>query len=179
MWTGILFMALLSGTLAGALWLVGTRLRINQDPAVEEINGCLPQIQCGQCGYPGCRPYAQAIIDGRAKINQCAPGGQTTIMALARLLDRPVVPVNPDYGEHKSPAVAFIDEQACIGCALCLKACPVDAILGAPRFMHTVIEQECTGCELCIQPCPVNCISLTADPTSAMPSSQPFPATGS
>jgi electron transport complex protein RnfB len=165
MWSGILLMTTLAGAIAAVLWVAGTRLRTQWDPAVEKINATLPQIQCGQCGYPGCRPYAEAIINGQAQIDQCAPGGDATVTALAHLLDRPVVPVNPDFGEPQPPALAFIDEQACIGCALCLKACPVDAILGAPRFMHTVIASECTGCELCIPPCPVDCISLIVTPT--------------
>jgi len=126
----------------------------------EAIDDLLPQTQCRQCGYPGCRPYAEAVATGRAGINQCAPGGDETIRGLAALLDLPFTPLDPAYGATKPPAVAVIDEALCIGCTLCIKACPVDAIAGAARLMHTVIAAECTGCELCVPPCPVNCISL-------------------
>jgi len=132
----------------------------DQDPLVERINQLLPQTQCRRCGYPGCRPYAEAITRGDAGINQCPPGGAAGIRALAKLLGRQPLPLNPENGEFKPPAVAVIDEQACIGCTLCIQACPVDAILGATRQMHTVIADECTGCELCLPPCPVDCIDL-------------------
>src|SRR5262245_61826495 len=110
----------------------------------DEIDALLPQTQCRQCGYPGCRPYAQAIAKGRAGINQCPPGGEDTIQALAALLGRPVVPLAPEFGVVKPPMVAVIDEAVCIGCTLCIQACPVDAIAGAARLMHTVIAGECT-----------------------------------
>jgi electron transport complex protein RnfB len=147
------------GALAGlGLGLAAARLRVQGNDVVDRIDALLPQAQCGQCGYPGCRPYAEAIADGRAAIDLCPPGGEATARGLARLLDRePVVPaiVAP-------PSTAVIDESACIGCALCLAACPVDAIVGAQRHMHTVIAAECTGCGLCLPPCPVDCIDLVS-----------------
>lgn len=124
------------------------------------IDALLPQTQCGQCGYAGCKPYAAAIADGAADINQCPPGGDAAALALSRLLGVAYKPLNIAYGVHKPKALAAIDESICIGCTLCLQACPVDAILGAARHMHTVIAAECTGCELCIAPCPVDCISM-------------------
>jgi len=133
---------------------------LRQDPVVARIDALLPQTQCAQCGFPGCRPYAEAIAAERADINQCPPGGEATVQALAELLGREPKPLNPDHGSHKPPAVAFIDEPRCIGCTLCIQACPVDAILGAARQMHTVISAECTGCALCLPPCPVDCIEL-------------------
>lgn len=134
----------------------------------DAIDALLPQTQCRQCGYPGCRPYAEAIAAGGAAINQCPPGGEATIRALAELLDVPFEPLDPAFGVIKPPQVAMIDEATCIGCTLCIQACPVDAIAGAPKLMHTVIASECTGCELCVPPCPVDCI-LMKGTTRAMP----------
>ncbi|MFN7087925.1 MAG: RnfABCDGE type electron transport complex subunit B [Burkholderiales bacterium] len=128
--------------------------------SADAIDALLPQTQCRQCGHEGCRPYAEALAAGRAGINQCPPGGAETIRDLAALLGVPFQPLAPQFGVAKPPAVAVIDEQACIGCTLCIQACPVDAIVGAARMMHTVIARECTGCELCIPPCPVDCISM-------------------
>jgi electron transport complex protein RnfB len=156
----ILIMAILAGTIAAALSIASVRLGGGGTSAVERINDLLPQTQCGQCQYPGCRAYAEAIVNGAAGINQCAPGGEATILAIGRLLDRPPVPPDPQFGKAVPPQVAVIAEAACIGCAACLQACPVDAILGAPQYMHTIITAECTGCELCIAPCPVDCITL-------------------
>jgi electron transport complex protein RnfB len=124
------------------------------------IDALLPQTQCTRCGYAGCRPYADAIAAGEAAINQCPPGGAATIRALAALLGRDVMPLNPANGTEAPPRVAWIDESRCIGCGRCLPPCPVDAIVGASKFMHTVLEDLCTGCELCIAPCPVDCIEL-------------------
>ena len=139
---------------------------VEPDPIAERIDALLPQTQCRQCGFAGCRPYATAIATGQADINQCPPGGEAVIEALAALLDRAPKPLNPKHGVHKPRQVAVIDEPACIGCTLCIQACPVDAILGAAKQMHTVIAQECTGCELCLPPCPVDCIMLQpAQPT--------------
>lgn len=120
----------------------------------------MPQTQCRQCGYQGCKPYAEAIAAGEANINQCPPGGDAGIRTLARLTGISYQPLNATHGEYKPKALAVIDEAVCIGCTLCLQACPVDAILGANKHMHTVIASECTGCELCIAPCPVDCISM-------------------
>ncbi len=124
------------------------------------IDALLPQTQCTRCGYPGCQPYAEAVACGKADINQCPPGGSATIRALAELLGRPAKPLNPANGREAPPQVAWIDESRCIGCARCLPACPVDAIIGAQRYLHTVLERACNGCELCIASCPVDCISM-------------------
>lgn len=127
----------------------------------DRIDALLPQTQCGKCDYAGCRPYAEALAQGEADINQCPPGGQAGVDALARLLDRPSKPLDTAHGEEKpAPEVAVIIEADCIGCTLCIQACPVDAIVGASKQMHTVIETECTGCELCLSPCPVDCIEM-------------------
>lgn len=126
----------------------------------DAIDALLPQTQCRQCGYAGCRPYADAIVDGRADINQCPPGGDDVARGLAALLGVPFKPLDSAFGIHRPPAVAMIDEDICIGCMLCIQACPVDAIVGAAKFMHTVIAGECTGCELCLAPCPVDCIRM-------------------
>jgi len=126
----------------------------------DKIDAILPQTQCRQCTFAACRPYAEAIAAGDADINQCPPGGQKGIDALAALLDIEPKPLNPDYGIQKSASVAVIIEQDCIGCVKCIQACPVDAIIGAAKQMHTVITAECTGCELCIAPCPVDCIIM-------------------
>ncbi|HME39010.1 MAG TPA: RnfABCDGE type electron transport complex subunit B [Steroidobacteraceae bacterium] len=134
---------------------------------VARIDALLPQTQCTRCGYTGCRPYAAAIASGAAQINQCPPGGSATILALAGLLRLPVQPLNPVHGEESPPRVAWIDESRCIGCARCLAPCPVDAIVGAAKYMHTVISERCTGCELCLPPCPVDCIELKAGPAPA------------
>jgi len=131
---------------------------------IEQINNILPQTQCGKCSFKGCKPYAEAIASGLADINQCPPGGEEGIAALAQLLGVEAKPLNPLYGEHKPKAVAFIVEQDCIGCVKCLAVCPVDAILGAAKFMHTVIAAECTGCELCVPACPVDCIVMETLP---------------
>jgi Na+-translocating ferredoxin:NAD+ oxidoreductase subunit B len=126
----------------------------------ERIDALLPQTQCRQCGYNGCRPYAEAIAGGEANINRCPPGGIEVMEDLARLLGRAPQPLDIACGVTKPPAVALIDETWCIGCTLCIQACPVDAIVGAAKVMHTVIAAECTGCELCIPPCPVDCIAM-------------------
>jgi len=131
------------------------------------IDALLPQTQCTRCGYPGCAPYADAIANGEAPINQCPPGGSATIRALAALLNLPVLALNPKNGTESPPRVAWIDESRCIGCARCLAPCPVDAIVGAPKFMHTVLPERCTGCELCLPPCPVDCIELREAPPPA------------
>lgn len=154
--TAVVVLGLLGVVLGAALALARARLATDEDRTVAAVDALLPQIQCAQCGYPGCRPYAEAVVAGAA-LDLCPPGGQATAAAIANLLGRegeaPVVGT-------PSECVAFIDEEACIGCALCIEACPVDAIAGAHKYMHTVIESRCTGCELCIPPCPVDCITL-------------------
>ncbi len=133
----------------------------------DEIDALLPQTQCTRCGYAGCRPYAEAIARGETEINHCPPGGAATIAALARLTGRAPLPLDPANGVEGPHQVAVIDEGRCIGCAKCLPSCPVDAIIGAPRFLHTVVAALCTGCELCVAPCPVDCIVMK--PASAVP----------
>lgn len=130
------------------------------DTLADAIDALLPQTQCRKCGYAGCRPYAEAIAEGQAEINQCPPGGDDVARDLAALLDVPFKPLDPAFGVTGPPAVAVIDEEVCIGCTLCIQACPVDAIVGAAKLMHTVIAGECTGCELCLAPCPVDCIRI-------------------
>jgi Na+-translocating ferredoxin:NAD+ oxidoreductase subunit B len=142
----------------------------------DDIDALLPQTQCTRCGYDGCRPYAEAIAASEADINQCPPGGAATIAALARLLVRPQLLLNPANGKEAPPLVAQIDEDACIGCARCLPPCPVDAILGAPKQMHTVILAICTGCELCVAPCPVDCIAMVPRASLAAAADAPSPA---
>ena len=156
----ILALSLLAVCFGLLLGFAAIRFKVEGDPLVDRIDALLPQTQCGQCGFPGCRPYATAIANNEADINQCPPGGETTIIALADLLDRDAKPLNPENGVEKPKTVAVIDEQTCIGCTLCIQACPVDAILGAAKQMHTVIADECTGCELCLPPCPVDCIDM-------------------
>lgn len=127
---------------------------------VGRIDAALPQTQCTRCGYPRCRAYAEAIARGEADINRCPPGGETTIHALAALAGMPAKPLDPEYGTHQPRRRAIIDESRCIGCRKCIEACPVDAIVGAHKWMHTVIATQCTGCELCLPPCPVDCIDM-------------------
>ena len=126
----------------------------------ERIDALLPQTQCTKCGYPACRPYAEAIARGEAEINQCPPGGDAAIRELAALLGRAVRPLNPRNGVEQPRRVALIDEARCIGCTLCIQACPVDAIIGASKMMHTVVTELCSGCDLCLPPCPVDCIAM-------------------
>ena len=148
-----------------ALMALALRLRqVLEQPAgqstmVEQINRLLPQTQCGQCGYAGCRPYAEAIAAGQA-LNRCPPGGEQTIQQLAALTGRVPQPLDTRHGWHLGPRIAYIREAECIGCTKCIQACPVDAIVGAPKRMHTVIASDCTGCDLCVEPCPVDCIDM-------------------
>lgn len=158
--TAIALMALIALALGAVLGYASVKFRVEADPLVEKIDAVLPQTQCGQCGHPGCRPYAQAIADGVDDINKCPPGGEDGIRKLAELLGVEYKPFDEGAAQPKPKAVAVIDEETCIGCTLCLQACPVDAILGAAKQMHTIIESECTGCELCIAPCPVDCIAM-------------------
>ena len=133
-------------------------------PTVEQIDRWLPQTQCTQCGYPRCEDYAAAIAEGEADINRCPPGGTATIKGLAQLLRTEEKPLDLRYGQHQPKVLARIDEEICIGCTLCIQACPVDAIVGAAKLMHTVIASDCTGCELCLPPCPVDCIDTYSAP---------------
>jgi electron transport complex protein RnfB len=151
------------------------RFHVEGDPITDQIEKLLPQTQCGQCGYAGCRPYAEAIASSEAEINLCPPGGETTMVALADLLGRDPVPLDAELNADKPRAVALIKEQECIGCTLCIQACPVDAILGAAKQMHVVISEECTGCELCLAPCPVECIVMEPIAEAADNWHWPFP----
>ncbi len=156
----ILVVCAVFAALGLVLGVSSIRFKVEADPLVDKIDAILPQTQCGQCNYPGCRPYALAIARGEADINQCPPGGEEGIKALADLLGVEPKPLNVEMGTAKTKSLAVIDEQKCIGCTLCIQACPVDAIVGAAKLMHTVIASECTGCELCLPPCPVDCISM-------------------
>ena len=127
---------------------------------VRRVDALLPQTQCTRCGYADCRAYAEAIADGAADIDRCPPGGDATILALSVLTARPIKPLAPECGAHAPLAVAWIDESTCIGCTLCIAACPVDAIIGAPKRMHAIAASLCSGCELCVAPCPVDCIAM-------------------
>lgn len=157
----IILLAVVAAIFGILLGYSAIRFKVEGDPVVDKIDALLPQTQCGQCGYAGCRPYAEAIAKGEADINQCPPGGQTVIISLSDLLGVEPKPLNAEHGEVKEEkTVVVIDEQVCIGCTLCIQACPVDAIVGAAKQMHTVVPSECTGCNLCIPPCPVDCIHI-------------------
>ena len=150
----------LSIVFGGLLGFAAEKFKVEGDPIVEQLDELLPQTQCGQCGFPGCRPYAESIANGD-DINKCPPGGQSTINAIANLLDVPAPELDAEHGEESEvKTVAYIREDECIGCTKCIQACPVDAILGAAKLMHTVIADECTGCDLCVEPCPVDCIDM-------------------
>ncbi|HBG95629.1 MAG TPA: electron transport complex subunit RsxB [Chromatiaceae bacterium] len=150
------------------------RFHVEGDPIADQVDTLLPQSQCGQCGYPGCRPYADAVASGEAEINQCAPGGQAAMLGMAELLGRE--PVELGDAVEKPKSVAVIDEQLCIGCTKCLQCCPVDAIVGAAKQLHGIIASECTGCELCTEPCPVNCVRMVPIPQTIGTWKWPYPA---
>jgi len=154
--TLITLFAAVCGALLG---YASVKYRVSGNPIVDQINQVLPQTQCGQCGYPGCKPYANAIVEGEA-INRCPPGGEAGIKALAELLEVDVLTLDENCGEESLTQVAVIVEKDCIGCTKCIQVCPVDAIVGAAKLMHTVIESECTGCDLCAPVCPVDCIEM-------------------
>jgi len=159
----IALMACLAAVAAAAQLACAARRPFADRELAERLNDLLPQTQCGRCTFAGCRPYASAMARGEADTNQCPPGGDETAAALAKLLGRAPKPVDPQFGVVPTePPVAFIVEEACIGCAKCIPACPVDAIVGAAKFMHTVLAAQCTGCELCIPTCPVDCIEMRA-----------------
>ena len=147
-------LALLFGLVLG---FAAIRFRVEADPIVEKLDELLPQSQCGQCGYPGCKPYAEAIANGDA-INKCVPGGEQTMRRIADMMG--VEPPSDGVVETPAKRVAFIHEDLCIGCTKCIQACPVDAIVGAAKVMHTVLKNECTGCDLCVAPCPTDCIEM-------------------
>lgn len=170
--TAIVGMGVVFGSLLG---FASVKFEVEGNPLSDQINSILPQTQCGQCGYPGCRPYAEAIADGDS-INKCPPGGEDTIQALANLLDVEPEPLDAEHGTEKEPLVAYIREAECIGCTKCIQACPVDAILGAAKVMHTVIADECTGCDLCVEPCPVDCIDMIPRKTGIRHWSWPLPS---
>ncbi len=154
----LVILALIFGAILG---FAAVRFKVEGNPIVDQLDALLPQTQCGQCSHPGCRPYAQAIADGLDSINKCPPGGESTIAAIADLLGVDPEPLDAEHGEEKdTQLVAVIREDECIGCTKCIQACPVDAILGAAKQMHTVISDECTGCDLCVEPCPVDCIDM-------------------
>ena len=160
MWVAVFTIGLIALLAGLGLSFASRRLPSDEEELVERVNALLPQTQCAQCGYPGCRPYAAAIVRDQIPINLCPPGGEDTVRRLAGLLGRDVMPL-----AEAPPAerlVAVVDEALCIGCMHCRNACPVDAIIGAQQLMHTVIESECTGCELCVSPCPVDCIGMRA-----------------
>mgnify|MGYP002700139465 CR=1 FL=1 len=162
--TAVIALVALATVFGVILGYAAVTFKVEGNPLVEQIDALLPQTQCGNCGYPGCKPYAQAIVDGEA-INKCPPGGQATIDALASLLDVPAPELDAEHGEEAEvKSVAYIREDECIGCTKCIQACPVDAILGAAKLMHTVIVDECTGCDLCVEPCPVDCIDMLEIP---------------
>ena len=159
--SALAIMALGAIILGAALGFASIKFKVHGNPLVEKIEGLLPQTQCGQCGFPGCHPYAEAIAKGEADINLCPPGGEEGVRKLADLLGREVKALN---AEEKPKQVAVIDENTCIGCTLCIQACPVDAIVGAAKQLHIIIAQQCTGCELCLPPCPVECIAMVTIP---------------
>jgi electron transport complex protein RnfB len=164
-WAALLALVSLALIFGAVLGFASVRFATQGNPISEQINAILPQTQCGQCGYPGCRPYSEAIAEG-APINKCPPGGEAVIQQLADLLDVDAVPLDAEHGVEKPKMYAFIHEEDCIGCTKCIQACPVDAILGAAKHMHTVIVSECTGCDLCVEPCPVDCIEMLPVPTT-------------
>ncbi len=167
----------LGASFGALLGFAAVKFKTEGNPIVDQVNALLPQTQCGQCSYPGCRPYAEAIVAGES-INKCPPGGEATIHQLADLLNLEPLPLDAEHGAEKAKTVAFIREDECIGCTKCIQACPVDAILGAAKLMHTVIASECTGCDLCVEPCPVDCIDMIELPTTVQNWSWPLPNRG-
>ena len=165
LWWAIAALLALGGGFGALLGFAAIKFKTEGNPVVDQVNALLPQTQCGQCSYPGCRPYAEAIVAGGA-INKCPPGGEATIHQLADLLNLEPLPLDAEHGVEKPKTVAYIHEDECIGCTKCIQACPVDAILGAAKLMHTVIASECTGCDLCVEPCPVDCIDMIELPTT-------------
>ncbi|MDY0136802.1 MAG: electron transport complex subunit RsxB [Thiomicrospira sp.] len=166
MLAGLLIFFALAVVFGLLLGYAAVRFKVEGNPLAELIDKKLPQTQCGQCGYPGCKPYAEALANGTAEVNLCIPGGEPTMLEIAELLQVEPKPMDAEATTPKARMVAVIDEDICIGCVLCIKACPVDAIVGTTKMMHTVIEKECTGCELCVPVCPVDCIDMVVEKTS-------------
>ena len=161
MLSAILIIVLLGAALGAVLGFASIKFKVEGNPLVERVEATLPQTQCGQCGFAGCRPYAEAVASGQVAPNLCVPGGDNVARSLADLLGVEFQPVGGGEGSGPKPKqVAFIDEAACIGCTACIKACPVDAIIGASKLMHTILINQCTGCELCVPACPVDCITM-------------------
>lgn len=156
--TAVLILSAVGLSFGALLGFAAERFKVKSPEVVEQIDALLPQTQCGQCGYPGCKPYAEAIAKGE-KVNKCPPGGQDTVIKLAELMNVEAEPLAATEAQTVKK-VAFIREEECIGCTKCIQACPVDAIVGARKLMHTVIEKDCTGCDLCVAPCPVDCIDM-------------------
>jgi len=167
-WIAVAVLSALSLIFGGLLGYASRRFKVEEDPIVEQIDAILPQSQCGQCGYPGCRPYADAVGNNGEMINKCAPGGEQTMLKLAALLNVDPQPLGDEMPGEPERKVAWIDEANCIGCTKCIQSCPVDAIVGATRAMHTVLSDVCTGCDLCVAPCPTDCIEMRpVAPTTA------------
>ncbi|MDW8848067.1 electron transport complex subunit RsxB [Erwinia sp. MMLR14_017] len=167
-WIAVGVLSVLGLFFGGLLGYASRRFEVEEDPIVEQIDAILPQSQCGQCGYPGCRPYADAVGNNGEMINKCAPGGEQTMLKLAALLNVDPQPLGEEAVLEPQRKVAWIDEENCIGCTKCIQACPVDAIVGATRAMHTVLSDVCTGCDLCVAPCPTDCIEMRpVAPTTA------------
>lgn len=162
----LIIMASMALVLGAALGLAAIVFKVEGNPIADQIDAVLPQTQCGQCGHPGCRPYAEALAAGQDAINLCPPGGEEGIQKIADILGVEFIPFDEGAAAIKPKSVAYIREPECIGCTLCIQACPVDAILGSAKWMHTVIADECTGCELCLAPCPVDCIEMRPIPTT-------------
>lgn len=171
----IVVMGVLALTFGLLLGYSAIRFKVEGNPIVERVDAILPQMQCGKCGYPGCQGYAEAVVAGNADVNLCTPGGETTMLSLAELLDRPPVALGEMAEIAQQKSLAVIDESLCVGCTLCIQACPVDAILGAPKHMHTVFTSECTGCELCVPACPVHCIIMQQIPQATTTWKWPYP----
>jgi len=178
MLTAIAAVSLLALVFGLLLGYAAIHFKVEEDPVAERLNHLLPQTQCGQCGFPGCKPYAEAIATGGARINMCPPGGEETMLSIAEMLGVEPIPMEGGPVEESPKGVAQIDEQLCIGCTLCIQACPVDAILGAAKQMHTVIRDECTGCEKCMEPCPVECIKMVPLQVNVVNWTWPFPQNG-
>jgi len=178
MLTAVLALALLALIFGLLLGYASIHFKVEGNPVADRLNNLLPQTQCGQCGYPGCKPYADALASGETRINLCTPGGEETMLAIAELLGVEPQPMEGGPVEEKTKGIARIDEQLCIGCTLCIQACPVDAILGAAKQMHTVIRSECTGCEKCLEPCPVECIHIEPLTVDVANWTWPYPRDG-